>query len=422
MLPATAEPPRADPVIVLQGGPGQAATALGSFYGGPSWAAVRRERAIVLLDQRGTGGSAPLDCFLGGDDANTKGYLDDLLPVPAVRACAAELREAAELARYTTHEIARDVEAVREALGADRLNLYGTSYGTRVALAYLRLHPDRVRSMVLKGVLPPDVAMPAEFAPDVERSLRMLSDQCRADSLCARLTPDLLAAVDSLLRAVDRPATPIFIMTDTAARRGSTIAPSRGTVGLLLRSMLLSPTGAARIPALVRTALDGDRATLARAVYDQQQSTARGIFEGMRLSVMCAEDAPRIRREDAERRAVATALGTYWLDQVAAACAAWPVPPEPPARLDPPAGLPTPILLISGERDPATPPSYGDRVARRFPNARHVVVRNASHSFALMQGCVDRLIAAFYSAGSTAGLDAGCAERVVAPPFAASYP
>ena len=417
VLPALDSPAAPDPIVILQGGPGQAATALAEFYAGDSWVASRRAREIVLVDQRGTGGSNALDCFIGGRDAATLGYVDALLPRVALRACASELRERSDLNRYGTLEAMLDLEVVRASIGAERINLYGTSYGTRLALAYAGAYPERVRSMVLKGVVPPEMVLPASFAADVQRSLRLLGRDCVADTACVRVTPNLTAAVDSLMRQLRAAPRRVLVPIDTTSRR-QPVMVSAGIVGSVLRSLLQSPSSAVRIPGLVRAALDGDMLPIARAVHDVQQGAAAGIYEGMRMSVVCREDAPRLDSAKAAREARGTALGTYWLDQVLGACREWPVSPAPTDFLEPDsAGRAVPTLLISGEEDPATPPGAAEELARRLSNARHVVVSHASHSFNLMRGCVDLLIADFYRGVSPSALDAACAAKVAAPPF-----
>ena len=417
VLPAIDTPAAPDPIVVLQGGPGQAATTLADFYGGESWAPARRTREIVLIDQRGTGGSNPLDCFIGGFDALSLGYVDALLPRIALRACGSELRQRADLARYGTLEAMLDIEVVRASLGVERINLYGTSYGTRLALAYMGTYPERVRSAVLKGVVPPDAALPSSFARDVQRSLELLARDCAADTTCARGMPNVVAAVDSAIRRLRAAPQRVLVATDTTSRRFPvTLAP--GIVASTIRSLLQSPTSAVRIPGLVRALLDGDPMPMARMVHDIQQGAATGIFEGMRMSVICTEDVPRLDSARAARDARGSVLGTYWLDQTLGACREWPVKAVPTGFLEPDSiGRAVPTLLISGEEDPATPPSGAEALARRMPNSRHVVVKHAAHSFALMRGCVDVIIGEFYRSGSAAALDASCAERVAAPPF-----
>lgn len=417
VLPAIDSPAAPDPIVILQGGPGQAASTLADFYGGESWTLARRTRAIVLVDQRGTGGSNPLDCFIGGPDAMSLGYVDALMPRVALRACGSELRLKSDLARYGTLEAMLDLEVVRASLGAEQINLYGTSYGTRLALAYMGTYPERVRSAVLKGVVPPENALPATFARDVQRSLELLARDCAADTTCARGMPNLVAAADSVVRRLRALPQRVLVPLDTSTRR-MPVMLSAGIVGATIRSLLQSPTSAVRIPGLLRTMLDGDPMPMARMVYDIQQAGATGIFEGMRMSVVCGEDAPRLDSAKAARDARGTVLGNYWLDQVIGGCREWPVNAVPTGFFEPDSlGRRIPTVLVSGEEDPATPPAGAEALSRRMPNSRHVVVSHASHSFALMRGCVDVIIAEFYRSASVAGIDVSCAGRVSAPAF-----
>ena len=153
VLPANTLNPRADPLFILAGGPGQSATSIAPFA--VQLTDVRKDRDIVLVDQRGTGRSSPLDCaaFAPDDTPDTTLALD---PLPKAKACAAELAgKGIDLAQYTTAAFIADLEAVRAALGYRRINLWGGSYGTRVALEYMRRHPQRIRGAVLDGVAPP---------------------------------------------------------------------------------------------------------------------------------------------------------------------------------------------------------------------------------------------------------------------------
>src|SRR5262245_32071250 len=199
----------ADALFILQGGPGQAATTLAEFYA-ETFAGLRDTRDIVLVDQRGTGASNPLVCRLGGSKADPGGYLGDIFPVNRVRACRAELERGADLTQYTTPIAMDDLEEVRAALGYERVDLYGTSYGTRAVLVYLRAHPERVRSMILKGVVPMSVIVPLPFAEDSQRALDLLLEDCAADATCAAAYPrpraEFASIVDGLRRAPRRVA------------------------------------------------------------------------------------------------------------------------------------------------------------------------------------------------------------------------
>lgn len=392
VLPATSAG-RNDPIYILQGGPGQAATSLASFYA-ETYATSRATRDIVLADQRGTGKSAPLQCA-------SRGALD-LFAIEEMRACRDALVGQADLRRYTTREAVKDIEAIRKALGYDQLNLYGTSYGTRLAMAYATAYPSRARTMTLKGVLAPDVVAPAGFAEDTERALQLTIDDCAADPVCNQTYPTLTADLDTMrARLIEGPL--------NVTVEGSMVTLTRGLVGAVLRSMLQSTPGAADIPRLARAAASGDWLPLATTVRTLRLQASKAVYTGLMLSVLCSEDVPFLGETG---DVSATFLGTYWLDQSRAVCAEW---PHAPMRAYEPATLTVPTLLISGYLDPATPPAAADRAARYFPRSRHVVARYGSHSFSGMRGCIDVLMNRFVETADPAALDDSCAPNIRRP-------
>lgn len=371
----------ADPIFILQGGPGQAASKLADFYA-QTFDEARARRDIVLLDQRGTGGSHPLDCDLGESL--------DLFPIDAIERCRADLARTSDLARFKTANAIDDLEALRRALGYSRVNLYGTSYGTRVAMQYAARFPRNVRSMILKGVVSPESVIPVGFAENSERAIRLLIDDCAADAGCAAKFPQLARDYATM-----RAALPHGELTP-------------GRVGAVLRTLLQSTGSSKSIPRLIHTAASGDWSPLETTVRSTRAASARALSTGMTLSVVCAEDAASVKRGGEE----GTLLGSYWIDQVLAACRVWNVPA---VQLPPVGTITVPALLVSGYLDPATPPSMAEEAMRHLAASRHLIVRNGSHSFSGLAGCVDRIMSAFVERGSADGLDFSCAERIRRP-------
>lgn len=386
VLPATGRP-RRDAIFIFQGGPGQAATTLADFYA-ETYAAARRERDVVLVDQRGTGRSHPLQCDRGETAL-------DLYPIEVVRTCRERLARETDLTLYTTAAAVLDAEAVRKALGYERWDLYGTSYGTRVAIEYARRFPSRVRTMTLKGVVPPRLALPQGFARDTERAIELLLDDCAADEACARAYPDLRRDYAALRERL---------------AQGAVGDLTTGRVAAVFRSLLQSTGSAADLPRLIHAAAGGDWAPLDEAVRTIRKLAASAVSMGMFLSVVCSEDVPRVRGEEPRN----TFLANYWLEQIRGACAEWPraATTEPTAaRLD------IPTLLISGHLDPATPPANAAEVERSLPRSRSIVVRYGSHSFSGMAGCIDRIMSAFVDTAEPATLDVSCVDTIRRPPF-----
>src|SRR5207244_12853121 len=160
VLPAFDQNTKAEPLFDLAGGPGAAATESATFYAGQG-KGYRRRRDVVLVDQRGTGKSNPLS--LPGK-RTPEDYPSEMSPVDCVKSLRQTLERRADLTQYTTSIAMDDLDDVRARLGYDRINLIGSSYGTRAALVYLRQHPERVRTVTLIGVAPTYLKMPCEDA------------------------------------------------------------------------------------------------------------------------------------------------------------------------------------------------------------------------------------------------------------------
>ena len=205
-LPATEEGSAAeDPVFFLAGGPGQSAVRVWPQLD-PAFAAVRKQRHVVLVDQRGTGGSNELACTPPQDLENASPDADTFAAL--ARECAAAVADRADPRFYTTTDAIADLDAVREAIGAAQINLVGGSYGTRVAQQYAKRFPERVRSIVLDGVAPNDLVVGGEFAHTFEDAIALQSRQCRELPACAERFPqDARAQLESLVATLkDAPA------------------------------------------------------------------------------------------------------------------------------------------------------------------------------------------------------------------------
>lgn len=385
-----------DAVFILAGGPGGAATNMTSF-------AVRTlgegGRDIVLVDIRGTGRSNPLRC----PDPPT--LFSDLFDPERLAACRAELEKKADLTQYTTVQVVHDLEDVRKALGYQKVTLYGTSYGTRVAQEYMRRYPRSVRAAILDGVVPPSLAMPTNYAEYSERSLQRVLALCKVDQACRTAFPDPEGDLAALLKAAENG---IDVGGDKL---------QRPLFGEVFRNFLYSPSVYPRLPQAMHAAARGDWSHFG----NMATRYARGIREvylGMFLSVTCAEDLPRVDEKAIREESKGTVLGTYRLDQQLGACKVW-----PRAAVDAQMGKPVrssiPTLIVSGEYDPVTPPEYGDEVARTLSRSLHVVFPYGSHS-GDMGGCLDQVLSEFIREGSVDALDTSCVKSATPPPFVTS--
>ncbi|MGE3490386.1 MAG: alpha/beta fold hydrolase [Vicinamibacterales bacterium] len=414
VLPATTADRRPDPLFALSGGPGDAPSFNARFFS-RAFADIRKHRDLVFVDLRGTGKSAPLLCpELALPGAN--GVFDaDLLSLPAVRACRARLERTADLTQYTTEIAVDDLDEVRRALGYDAINLYGTSYGSRVAQVYMRRHPGSLRAVTMKGIVPPSMAMPESHAQAGQDAWRALVERCRQDQDCRRTFPTLDADFHALLERLDK-TSPVLALPAEPNRPAQSVTVTRGLFAEAFRNRLYTPENAARMPRMVREMLGGDVTSIAETALAGR--TALGgdrLAAGFFLSVTCAEDIPYL---PANPRALAAGTfgGDYRLQQQTAACAEWPRGQVSSAHRQPTRSS-IATLIVSGELDPVTPPSGGDEVLRGLAAGAHVVIRNNGHPIGNAEACVGSMFAAFLDKGSAAGLDRSCAEAIAEPPF-----
>ena len=386
------------PLFDIDGGPGLHATKNVAFYA-TAGSAYRNDRDVVMVDQRGTGGSNPLHCpALSKRETAYR----PLFPAAEVRQCRRALEQTADLTRYGTADAVADLDAVRAALGYKQIDLFGLSYGSTVALRYLATYPDRVRAAVLMGVAPASATPPKGHALAGDRALKKLIDRCRSDAACA---------------AAFQPADDI----DRARARLRSIpdAPSSDIFFEKLRSLMYQPTGSRRVPLVLSRAAAGDLAPFFAATRPQGPSL---YAEGMHLSVICSEGMALMDVAAARAAAKATIFGDYRLRQQQQACAEWPKAQVPDDHLHPVRSN-VPVLLISGELDPVTPPELADEVAKTLPNSRHVVIPASGHIFDGMSGvdtCLDPLILNFLQTGDVQNLKAGCVNSMKPPPFLTS--
>jgi pimeloyl-ACP methyl ester carboxylesterase len=408
VVPALAASPRPDPLVLLVGGPGQAATVAGAHIA-EALRDVRNRRDIVLVDQRGTGKSNALHCE--SDRTQPLAELFAPRPDPAkTRACLDALD--ADTRLYATPVAMDDLDEVRAALGYEQVNLWGGSYGTRAALVYLRQHGPHVRSLVLDGSAPFSLQLPLYAARDAQRALDLTYADCQSDAACQRAFPDARAELERLLAALGEAPRDVQV----AHPRSGVPTPLRieraGLAGAV-RNLLYLPQLAGLLPLAVQRAQSGDYGPFIASA--DAFANGVGVATGMFLSIVCAEDVPRFDAAQAEAATRGTFLGGAWLDDVRAECRAWPAATLPDAYHEP-VSSDAPSLLLSGHLDPITPPSWGDEVASHLSRSRHVVVPGAGHGTTTL-GCVPGLIAEFLETLDAAALDIACVQRLARPAF-----
>jgi pimeloyl-ACP methyl ester carboxylesterase len=415
LVPSRSKQAKPDPVFMLAGGPGQAAreafpSAAGAFR------ELLRERDVVLVDQRGTGGSNPIECRTPGDAAATEAAA--VADPEAARRFAAECLAGldADPRFYTTSDAVLDLEAVRAAIGAEQVNLVGISYGTRVALEYLRREPERVRSVVLDGVVPPELALGSEHARNLESALDTHFALCEADADCRRQFGSPRTLLDALLAELREAPQRVRYrdpLTDETREDELTTTAVAGVV----RLYAYAPQLAAMLPRSLAEAAAGRREVLMAQARMIESLVGEQIALGSQLSVSCAEDADRLRVDPADD---GTLLGTAFVAAVLAQCEVWPRGRRP-ADFNAPVQSDRPVLLLAGELDPVTPPRYGEAVVKHLPNGRHLVARGQGHNV-MAAGCLPRLMGRFVATADARGLDAACLEQLAPPPpFLGAY-
>ena len=419
VLPATGADRLPDPVVPFSGGPGESAVAEAAALASQH-AELHTGRDFVLIDLRGTGGSAPLSCKQTRGERGVQGFLDDFLPAAAVRSCRAEYG-GRDLAQYRTAVAVDDVAEVLTALGYDQVNAWGASYGTRSALELARRHPRLVRTLGLVGLVPAGARMPVTFARDAQDALDGTIRECAGDPVCAKAFPKMREELDAVLaRAQKEPVT--VAIRDPKSGESHDLRLTRHGVAQTIRYMLYIPSTAVMVPLYVHAAAAGDFQPLGNtaALFARMMgSSSDGFF----LSVTCSEDVPFIGEGEAATAARGTFLDDFRIRAQQAACREWNVPRAPAAEVTPVAGD-FPALLVSGERDPVTPARWGEDVARTLPNAVHLVVPDGGHGFEGMRGadCVERLMDALVERGSARGIDTSCVAKIERLPFATELP
>ena len=382
------------PTVFLDGGPGGDALTFAEVVSELPMGATNE---VVIIGQRGSLHAEPsLMCpevvdesfgtFETGIDEST-----EAATVTAYGNCRDRLEvEGVDVDNYTTVRAADDVDAVRRALGHDTWNLYGISYGTRLALEVMRRHPDSVELVVLDSVYPPDVDAYEPLAENAERSFNVLADGCDADAACEG---DLLERMSALYDQLE--AEPVSVTTThpltgeeaTVLWDGDRLAES---AFLALYQTDLIPI----LPALLASFENGDF-ELATTTLLSLSDDLRLFADGMYASVECSERAPRTDADALDEREASTEpwLWATVASSDLAVCELWDVEPAAP-DVSEPVSSDARVLILAGDHDPITPPSLGARASDTLPNATMVELARHGHGVSTDE-CGALLTAAF---------------------------
>jgi pimeloyl-ACP methyl ester carboxylesterase len=415
VVPALAPIAQADPLFALAGGPGGASTE--SFDWLPdTFAAVHATRDIVLVDQRGTGGSNALTLAAPPDTTGLSAAEADARLSAWARDGLAALD--ADPRFYTSAIAADDLDAVRAALGYTTINLYGPSYGGTLAQYYLRQHHEHVRVAVLDGATPLDVPIFERIAPNSQRALDLLLARCASDAACHAEFPDTATELRSLFKRLD--AGPITTNLNDPGTGEPLVVDSLMAQGAI-HLALISASSAARLPMAIHVASEGRWDQIGQGPAAGSPGPANTLV--MAETIMCSEawarfDPDQVAREGAGSYALDLKLADARVQAARCRYFGGGVVPQDDAA---PVRSTVPVLWVVGEADPQDPPANLTAVPSQLPSSRIVVVPGQGHTVGHL-GCMPSIIAVFLDAGSAAGLDTSCLRRGGVPTVLFSLP
>jgi pimeloyl-ACP methyl ester carboxylesterase len=405
---AVSRKPEADPLFFIPGGPGEAATESYALLA-TAFNQINQKRDIILVDQRGTGKSHPLQC---PDDAGSSQAASD----PGPQEIQAELKKClaaldADPRFYTTAIAMDDLDQVRAVLGYDKINLYGGSYGTRAALAYMRQYPEHVRSAILDGVNPTDWSLGLSSPADAQRVLEAIFERCSADADCHKAFPNVQEEFVALLKKLDQGSVTVDLDHPASGERTS-LTITRDVFANTIHQLSYTAETAALLPLLIHSAYArNDYSRLAAMTLSTSSQISSSLSPGMRFSVICSEDQPFFAGQELPEGYLGDMV-TRSFDNI---CQVWPHGAIP-ADFKQPVRSAIPTLLISGELDPATPPSNGEQAARTLSNSLHLVVPGMGH-INIFRGCIPKIANDFIDQGSIKNLETACVQELKPMPF-----
>jgi pimeloyl-ACP methyl ester carboxylesterase len=423
ILRASGSEPAADPLVMAQGGPG--GSTIDSYASLMQDSILRRDRDIVLFDQRGTTHTMPaLECAelnqltLDTAEQNLSDEEEERLSLKAVQACRDRLTKAgANLSAFDSVENAADVNALREALGYDKINFYGVSYGTLLGQHLMRDFPETLRSIILDGVAPAEGSFINESGQSENRSLTQLFDACKADAKCNAAYPNLEQRYFETVDRLNQQPARVLMQDLQSGKRFNTFLDGDALQSVIFQS--LYATDLLRfLPYAMAKASAGDLRPIGNIgslfVFD------RSVATGMYFSVMCAEDGslPAEAPNDAGVRPEIATRNAQDQRDFEQLCKLWNVLPLPNA-VNEAVKSDVPTLLLSGHFDPITPPANAERVAATLPNSFAFTFPDTGHGALNSEKCAEQIARAFLNDPSQKP-DASCIDALKPPAFIAS--
>lgn len=393
---------KADPIIVLNGGPGQrtASIAPAASY---MVEALAPERDLVFFDQRGVGASQPsLDCPGFWDKAAELQSLSmteqNQQMLNHLQQCFTDLEKAGvNLGTFNTLQSADDVALLIDALGTEKANLYGVSYGSRLAQEVMRRHPDKLRSVVLDAVVSTRANYLQNREGTVTQSLRTILQRCEADQACNTAYPDLSNRLEKLAERLDQEPLKIKV-ADLKTGQALEVPVNAATFGGTLTLMQYTTPLVLNIPAYIHATDKGELDVLTALVqYTQSMMGLSSV--GMQFAFGCNEQIPFSKPEDLQVDLPIKAIQASFADVAttyAQACEGHQWNVIPASSLEP-VQSDVPTLVLSGELDPVTPPTYAREVQAALKNSTLVTFPDGAHgTFDPTPGnCAGTLVEAF---------------------------
>ncbi len=413
VIPAIHKNQSKAPIFCFDGGPGVAATNGASFYA-DSINFYRVEHDVVLIDVRGTGDSNPLHCRQLQFKEGLEQQFSEMYPVHDVKDCYDSLSRLADLTQYTTTNMAIDIEEIRTWLGYGKINLFGLSFGGRLAQVYMKMFPASVENCVLWSPTTTSSRMPLYHAQYAEASLTKLFEDCKSDSLCNRTFPNIMAEFNDLVeRGRKKPF--VYPYKNQHGEIKEVTIPLY-SFHTKIRSLLYMPFGLRQIPFIIHESYLGNWQSFI-SLFPSESSYDDFIAEGLYLCVTCSEDVPYITKQQADSLTQGTFMGDYRIQQQKNACRNWTQGIVPDNFFEP-VTLDIPTLVVSGYFDPVTPPSMAEQIVQHLTNGYLITIPTMSHTFDGLSNpeCFDKMVVDFFNKPDTRPADT-CIQQMLPDKF-----
>lgn len=404
---AVSQSPKSDPLFLLMGGPGQASSELVAGLL-KIFRSVREDRDLVFIDQRGTGKSSALVC--DEEDGDIYEVLSSDFNVDDVKKCIASFD--VDLSQYNTNNAILDFDAVREALGYQQINLYGISYGSRAAMVYMREKPAALRSVILDGVVPPQVVV-GPMGIEAERAFDIMIEQCSQSEACAKQFPNFLGDYQKIRAQLEQ--APIKTMIDHPVTDKS-IALNIDSKKFInqIRNMFYSVGMRELVPYVVSEFSKGNYKPFVGMMSQSEDSTG-GMYVGLTFNILCNEDIPRASRDLLAKDSANRFSGAHTFEVFSSICEHWPTF-DAPENFGDKVTSDIPTMLLSGELDPVTPPAWGSLAAEGLSNSKHYIAKNAGHGL-ITQSCAANMISEYLENLNFDDVNSACLDKQPLPGF-----